>query len=46
MGDFLQHSATFVVGYIIAFWRGWDMTLVMIGTLPLLVAMGATLAKV
>jgi ATP-binding cassette subfamily B (MDR/TAP) protein 1 len=45
VGDFLQHTATFTVGYIIAFWRGWDMTLVMVGTIPFLAGVGAILAK-
>ena len=45
VGDFLQHTATFAVGYAIAFWRGWDMTLVMVGTLPFLAGVGAILAK-
>jgi ATP-binding cassette subfamily B (MDR/TAP) protein 1 len=46
MGAFLQHITTFVVGYIIAFWRGWDMTLVMVGCLPFLAAAGAVMARV
>ena len=45
VGDFLQHTATFTVGYAIAFWRGWDMTLVMVGTIPFLAGVGAILAK-
>jgi hypothetical protein len=28
LGGFQHHSATFLVGLAIAFWRGWDMTLV------------------
>lgn len=46
LGFFMQHCATFGVGYIIAFWRGWDMTLVMVGTLPFLATVGAILSKV
>jgi ATP-binding cassette subfamily B (MDR/TAP) protein 1 len=46
MGIFLQHMSTFLVGYIIAFWRGWDVTLVMVGCLPFLAGSGALLAKV
>jgi ATP-binding cassette subfamily B (MDR/TAP) protein 1 len=46
MGAFLQHITTFVVGYIVAFWRGWDMTLVMVGCLPFLAAAGSVLARV
>jgi ABC-type multidrug transport system fused ATPase/permease subunit len=45
-GLFLQHITTFVVGYIVAFWRGWDMTLVMVGCLPFLAAAGAVMARV
>ena len=44
-GLFLQHLATFTVGYVIAFTKGWDMTLVMVGCLPFLAAVGAVLAK-
>lgn len=33
------------MGYIVALWRGWDMALVMVGTLPFLAAVGAVLAK-
>jgi ATP-binding cassette subfamily B (MDR/TAP) protein 1 len=46
MGIFLQHMSTFIVGYIIAFWRGWDVTLIMVGCLPFLAGAGALLAKV
>jgi hypothetical protein len=45
VGTFLQHMSTFLVGYIIAFTKGWDMTLVMVGCLPFLAAVGAVLAK-
>jgi ATP-binding cassette subfamily B (MDR/TAP) protein 1 len=31
IGAFLQHFVTFLVGYIIAFTKGWDMTLVSLG---------------
>lgn len=43
---FLQHMTTFVAGIAVAFAGGWDMTLVMIGTLPLIAAAGMTLARV
>jgi ABC-type multidrug transport system fused ATPase/permease subunit len=45
VGTFLQHSATFVVGFIIAFTRSWDMTLVLVGCLPFLAGVGGILAK-
>lgn len=45
VGTFLQHTATFVVGFVIAFTRSWDMTLVMVGCLPFLAAVGGILAK-
>ncbi|KAG1679148.1 hypothetical protein FOA52_000503 [Chlamydomonas sp. UWO 241] len=45
LGHFIQHCTCFLVGYIIALWRGWDMALVMVGTLPFLAAVGGILAK-
>eukprot|EP00879_Flechtneria_rotunda_P003779 GHRR01004019.1.p1 GENE.GHRR01004019.1~~GHRR01004019.1.p1 ORF type:complete len:1293 (+),score=472.26 GHRR01004019.1:779-4657(+) len=45
VGAFLQHSSTFVVGFIIAFVKGWDMTLVLLGCLPFLAGIGGLLAK-
>lgn len=45
VGTFLQHTATFVVGFIIAFTRSWDMTLVLVGCLPFLAGVGGILAK-
>lgn len=45
LGHFIQHTCCFFVGYIVAFWRGWDMTLVMLGTLPFLAGVGAILSK-
>jgi hypothetical protein len=44
-GQFLQHAATFVVGFVIAFTRSWDMTLVLVGCLPFLAGVGGILAK-
>lgn len=29
---FIQHSSTFIIGWVVAFWRGWDMTLVSCGS--------------
>jgi ATP-binding cassette subfamily B (MDR/TAP) protein 1 len=45
VGVFLQHMTTFIVGFIVAFTRGWDMTLVLVGCLPFLAAIGAVLAQ-
>jgi ATP-binding cassette subfamily B (MDR/TAP) protein 1 len=45
LGIFIQHSTTFVVGFAVAFWRGWDMTLVLLACLPLLGAVGVALSK-
>lgn len=45
VGVFLQHMTTFLVGFIVAFTRGWDMTLVLVGCLPFLAAIGAVLAQ-
>lgn len=36
---------TFIVGFIVAFTRGWDMTLVLVGCLPFLAAIGAVLTQ-
>jgi len=44
VGVFLQHMSTFACGYVIAFVRGWDMTLVMLACLPFLGLAGAALA--
>lgn len=45
VGVFLQHTATFVVGFVVAFTRSWDMTLVMVGCLPFLAGVGGIMAK-
>jgi len=45
VGTFLQHSATFIVGFIIAFTRSWDMTLVLVGCLPFVAGVGSIMAK-
>jgi ABC-type multidrug transport system fused ATPase/permease subunit len=46
VAHFVQHMTTATAGIIVAFVGGWDMTLVMIGVLPFLAAVGMTLAKV
>jgi ABC-type multidrug transport system fused ATPase/permease subunit len=45
VGVFLQHMTTFIVGFVVAFTRGWDMTLVLVGCLPFLAAIGAVLTQ-
>lgn len=44
VGKFLQLIATFIGGFVIAFIKGWLLTLVMLSTLPLLVLSGASIA--
>ncbi|CAL0316517.1 unnamed protein product [Lupinus luteus] len=46
VGKFLQLIATFIGGFVIAFVKGWLLTLVMMSTLPLLVVSGATMAVI
>ncbi|XP_057454847.1 ABC transporter B family member 21-like [Lotus japonicus] len=46
VGKFLQLIATFIGGYVISFIRGWLLTVVLLSTLPLLVAAGAAMAYV
>ncbi|BBG92983.1 P-glycoprotein 11 [Prunus dulcis] len=41
VGSFIQLIATFVGGFIIAFIKGWLLTLVMLSSIPLLVLSGA-----
>ena len=44
VGKFLQLLATFIGGFIIAFIKGWLLTLVMLSSIPLMVAAGATMS--
>ncbi|KAK7337590.1 hypothetical protein VNO77_18172 [Canavalia gladiata] len=44
VGKFLQLIATFFGGFVIAFIKGWLLTVVMLSTLPLLAGAGATMA--
>ncbi|KAJ1425598.1 P-loop containing nucleoside triphosphate hydrolase [Sesbania bispinosa] len=44
VGKFLQLIATFIGGFVIAFVKGWLLTVVMLSTLPLLVVSGAAMA--
>ncbi|CAL8990978.1 unnamed protein product [Prunus brigantina] len=43
VGTFIQLIATFVGGFVIAFVKGWLLTLVMLSSLPLLVLSGAVM---
>ncbi|KAK8570319.1 hypothetical protein V6N13_003006 [Hibiscus sabdariffa] len=46
VGKFLQLVSTFFGGFIVAFIRGWLLTLVMLSTIPLLVISGGTMAMI
>ncbi|XP_021821988.1 ABC transporter B family member 11-like [Prunus avium] len=43
VGNFIQLIATFVGGFVIAFVKGWLLTLVMLSSIPLLVLSGAVM---
>ncbi|XP_012084222.1 ABC transporter B family member 4 isoform X2 [Jatropha curcas] len=44
VGKFQQLIVTFISGFIIAFFKGWKLTLVMLSSIPLLVLAGALVA--
>jgi ATP-binding cassette subfamily B (MDR/TAP) protein 1 len=44
VGKFLQLFTTFTAGFVIAFIKGWKLTLVMASSIPLLVLSGAVMA--
>lgn len=44
VGKFIQLIATFLGGFVIAFIKGWLLTLVMLSSIPLLVAAGSAMA--
>ncbi|XP_059435947.1 ABC transporter B family member 21-like [Corylus avellana] len=44
VGKFVQLVSTFLGGFIIAFIKGWLLTLVMLSSIPLLVASGAVMS--
>lgn len=46
VGKFLQYVAMFLGGFCVAFYKGWRLTLVMVATMPLLIASGGTMAYV
>ncbi|GAB2282087.1 ABC transporter B member 11, variant 3 [Dionaea muscipula] len=45
VGKFIQLMWTFLGGFVIAFVKGWQLTLVMLVTIPLLVAVGVVIAR-
>ncbi|KAI3962396.1 hypothetical protein MKW92_020817 [Papaver armeniacum] len=46
VGKFIQQLATFVGGFIVAFLKGWLLTLVMLSTIPPLLISGAAMSIV
>nr|XP_023893066.1 ABC transporter B family member 11-like isoform X1 [Quercus suber]XP_023893067.1 ABC transporter B family member 11-like isoform X1 [Quercus suber] len=44
VGKFLQLTSTFIGSFVIAFIKGWLLTLVMLSSIPLLVASGAVMS--
>ncbi|KAJ7570216.1 hypothetical protein O6H91_01G110400 [Diphasiastrum complanatum] len=44
VGSFVHLVTTFVSGFVIAFMKGWKLTLVMLSTLPLIIAAGCAMA--
>lgn len=44
VGKFLQYVSTFIGGFVIAFFKGWLLTLVMLSSIPLLVVAGAAMS--
>eukprot|EP01025_Chloroclados_australasicus_P040707 TRINITY_DN4266_c0_g1_i1.p1 TRINITY_DN4266_c0_g1~~TRINITY_DN4266_c0_g1_i1.p1 ORF type:complete len:1011 (+),score=131.92 TRINITY_DN4266_c0_g1_i1:85-3033(+) len=45
VGNTVHHLATFIGGMAVAFWRGWQLTLVILAVLPLIVVCGAIVTK-
>ncbi|XP_057415709.1 ABC transporter B family member 11-like [Lotus japonicus] len=46
VGQFLSLVATFIAGFVVAFTKGWLLTLVMLSIIPLIALSGATMSKV
>lgn len=44
VGKFIQLIATFIGGFVVAFIRGWELTLVLMACIPLIVVAGAIMA--
>jgi len=40
VGNTVHHLVTFLAALAIAFWRGWQLTLVMVALLPLIAVAG------
>ena len=45
LGQIIKNSSTFVTGFVLAFIKGWDMTLVMLGCIPLMGVAGAFMVR-
>ncbi|XP_010938828.1 ABC transporter B family member 11 [Elaeis guineensis] len=46
VGKFIQLTSTFIGGFVVAFFRGWLLTLVMLATIPPLVVAGGIMSTV
>lgn len=46
MGQFVQSVATFIAGFVVAFIKGWLITLVMISSIPPLILSGAIMTTI
>ena len=46
VGLFIQPLATFIAGFAIGFYYGWELTLVLLSVTPLSAVAGAVMAKV
>ena len=46
IGMFVHAISTVLAGFVLAFWYGWKLTLVLISVTPLLVVAGGILGKV
>ena len=44
VGKFLQLLSTFIGGFFVAFFKGWLLTLVLLSSIPLLVASGGLMS--
>ncbi|KAH9313089.1 hypothetical protein KI387_028124, partial [Taxus chinensis] len=46
VGKFIQFITTFIAGFVIAFIKGWKLSLVMLSMIPLLVVSGGSMAMI
>lgn len=44
VGKFVQLVSTFIGGFVVAFFKGWLLTLVLLASIPLLVASGGLMS--